>query len=254
MNDKFIFGMRDLRLLVLLLAITFVQCKEEEEEEFNPDQQDVNTESYFEEVIKWNAPQERWEFFSWKGTNGANGCKIRINVHDAPMGSTVVNAFRPDLLKKGILNSIEIWGEAFEKIAIISEFQVRFASKNDALFTTFPRIDIFYEVEVDDGNSRGKLGAVADQTNRKFTHVHMHIAQLVNAPNGESRIMEENEYLSVIAHEMGHALGIYRFGGGNEHSSNKNDVMYSPSIYSKLSHGDIAVLDEVYSREAYYKP
>lgn len=239
-------------LLSLLLSSTiFLQCKKEE---VVVDLQDINTDAYFEKAIRWNEQYQQWEFFNWKGTNGPNGCRIRVNVHTERNGPINITTNRTGLFELQVLSTSNVWKQVLEEHGIAGEFDFRFDSKEEPFFTGYPRLDIYYEEEVNNGNNRGLVGVIVDPATRKFKHVHMHIAEATRAPNGETRVMTEESYRSTLLHEFGHALGIYRFGFGSGHSDNENDVMYSPSKYGRLSNGDIETMVEVYSRTPFYRP
>lgn len=237
-----------LLLLLALFTLANLRCTKEE---ISSEERNLNTTSYFEEAIRWNGQYEQWEFFNWIGTNGPNGVSIPINVHDYPPPYPVTS-YSPGLYENAITRAVQTWEGAFERIGISANIQVRYERQGDPLFTSFPRLDIYYEYEADAGKARGQLGAIVDGQQRKLKQVHMHIAQTI-IRNGERKVMTEEDYLATVAHEMGHALGIYRFGGGNGHSPDKNDVMYSPSRYHTLSNGDVETLWEVYSRAPFYR-
>jgi predicted Zn-dependent protease len=58
----------------------------------------------------------------------------------------------------------------------------------------------------------------------------------------------------IIAHELGHALGIFGFNGATGHSRSQEDVMFSYAPCDLLSLGDVPTIRRVYTDDAYYRP
>jgi len=95
---------------------------------------------------------------------------------------------------------------------------------------------VYFVDQVNNGNARGSTKIRLDSAHN-FDLVTIHIA-VTYRQNDMTIPMKSQDYLTTLAHEFGHALGIYDLSGSGGHSSNKNDVMFPDSKYWTLTKGD----------------
>ena len=239
--------------IMVMAGIFFWGCKQNPTgtDTPSPIQRDINTPAYHERVLKWNASENRREYFSWLGTRGAEGCEIFMNIHDGP--GSVPGNFNATAAQEALRNARDIWTQAIADAGISCEIVTSSQREGQTLFTGLPRIDLRFVRQIQNGSTRGAAGVTLNRNARQFSRVEINIATEY-VMNGQTEIMTHNDYMSTSAHEFGHALGIFCLGACEVHSPHKNDVMYSPSRYWTLSHGDKATLEFIYGGEAYYKP
>jgi hypothetical protein len=216
----------------------------------NATERDINTPAYHEQALKWNTSETRWEFFSWRGTRGADGCEIHINVYNGA-GSVPAN-FNTNAAREALINARDIWTQAIREAGITCESVIKFESEGQTLFTSLPRIDVYFVRQINSGSARSATTVTFHRSTRQFSRVEISIATEY-VGNGKTKSMARDDYMSTSAHGFGHAVGIFCFGEC-QGSPNKNDVMYNPSRYWTLSNGDKATIGFIYQGDAYYKP
>ncbi len=214
-------------------------------------ERELNTPAYLEDALAWDSTENRWIFFSWRGTLGTDGCKLYINVHDAP--GEVPENFNSTDVKAALRYGSEQWRNAIREGGIDCQMMLRFASEGEELFTENPRIDVIFDEVMAAGTARGNVLVTVDTAARKFLHVRMRIAT-THLKNGVMTTMCREDYFITFTHEFGHACGIYCFDNCEGHSPNPNDVMYTPSRYATLSDGDKQTILRIMSSDAFYKP
>lgn len=233
-----------------LIVLFFAGCGDSEVTPPKPGR-DLNTPNYVNEAIEWNSSLGRYVYFSWKGTRGSAGCEIHINVHDGVHSAPP--SFNGTYARPALINARREWVRAIRDAGIECETVTRFESEGQSFSSRLPRIDVHFLETSSGGSARGGVRVTADDNTRTFSRVYMEIAASYGR-EGDLRIMNQDDYMTTLAHEFGHAFGIYKFHGGQGHSSNSNDVMYSPSSYWTLSNGDRSTIATLYSGEAYYRP
>ena len=156
-------------------------------------------------------------------------------------------------MTEAVINARDIWTQAIRDAGVACEAVTRFEGEGQTLFTSLPRIDVYFVRQVNSGSNRGATTITLHPFGRTFSRVDISIATEY-VSNGQTKNMSRDDYMCTSAHEFGHAVGILCFGGCPGHSPNPNDVMYSPSRYWTLSNGDKTTIGFIYQGEAYYKP
>jgi|GEM_PF-2916214 len=211
-----------------------------------------NTEAYQSEAIYFDPDRERWIYFSWKGSD-VDGCGIRINVYDGP--GSVPSGFNRKVMKRAIVLGREQWRQVVKTTGIDCKTYTLFESDGTVMHDKFPRIDIRFVDTLDGGRASRTGPLIYDEATRRFSQITMTVARRMTT-SGKTVALAENQIYNLLAHEFGHAFGIFHLGPGDTVacSSNPNDVMYSPPHYGILTQGDKATLRALYKSSAYYKP
>ncbi len=204
------------------------------------------TDVYFSEAIHFSASQQKWVIHNWKGTGSDGGCDIHINVHDGQITLS-------PLVRQAIQNGATAWKNAIVATGVRCDTYLHFESFDDSGVDITPHIDLEFVGLLQGGDLAGSTVVTTIAASRQFTHVRIQLASDLVVGN-DTLAIPEAQYLTVIAHEYGHAFGILGFDGGTGHSSDPEDVMYSSAECSALSKGDIATMREVYTRVPYYTP
>ncbi len=211
----------------------------------------VDTPAYLEQALARDEQENRFIFFSWRGTLGTEGCRLPVYVYDAP--ANVPSTFDAEAVRAGITHGSNQWKQAVRDLGIPCETVIAYESAGALPFSEEPRIEIRFNEALAAGVARGNVLVEVEEEPRKFRRVRMRIATIAAKENGLSPLNRE-DYLKIFTHEFGHAFGIYCFGSCQGHSTNSNDVMFSSNRYSTLSLGDKATLTAIITGEAYYIP
>ncbi len=214
-------------------------------------ERNLNTPAYFENALAWDTTENRRIFFSCRGTLGTEGCKLYMNVHDAP--PNIPGNFNRADVKDALRHGSEQWQNAIQEGGIECRTMIRFESAGEDLFTENPRIDVIFDEVMAAGTARGNVLVTVDPDTRKFLHVRMRIAT-THLKDGSLKTMAREDYFSTFTHEFGHAYGIYCFDNCEGHSPNPNDVMFTPNRYTTLSEGDKQTILRIMTSDAFYTP
>lgn len=224
------------------------------EDPMGPGTRELNTASYFDDAIVRDADGSP-RLMSWRGTSqdGA-GVLVRMNVYDG--ASTGFSETQRWMVQDAIQNAREVWVAALRR-ALVDELGVTdVANVNIAItweslghqpFEEVPYIDLRFVDMIDGGKKGGLATLFFDSERRVWDRLEIKIAKRT-----ATRAMEERDYRTVAAHEIGHALGIFGIGDGEGHSPNENDIMYPTSRWETLSEGDYLTLRDIYSRQPSY--
>lgn len=241
-------------IILVVLGLWLTTCQQmvvQSPGEAPQPERELDTPAYFEDALAWDSTEHRWIFFSWRGTLGADGCKLYINVHDDPQ--TIPGNFNSRDVKDALRHGSEQWRNAIREGGIQCQTLIRFESEGEELFTENPRIDVIFDEVMAAGTARGNVLVTIDSAARKFLHVRMRIAT-THLKNGVMTTMSREDYFITFTHEFGHAYGIYCFDNCEGHSPNPNDVMFTPNRYATLSDGDKQTILRIMTGSAFYTP
>lgn len=250
-------GRRWTALLCVSVAVLLQGCPLVEEiEEIQgtrpgPCETGRETDEYFDVAIRYDSSEERWVFHNWRGSGPDGGCDVWVNVRDGaiPTGGEVDAEF----LRQALSNSAEEWRSVITAMGIPCTFRFLHQSRGDSMTSRTPRMEFEFPYTLPFDGVGGRTEVGVDESSRTFSLIRVWIASAY-VLNHDTVAMTPRYTERIIAHELGHALGIFGFDGATGHSTNQEDVMFSYAPCGLLSLGDAATLRRVYTEDAYYNP
>jgi hypothetical protein len=209
------------------------------------------TDEYFDAAIHYDSGKERWIFHNWRGSGPNGACEIWVNVRDGAIstGGEVNVGF----VRQTVSKSVEEWRGVIEAMGIPCAVHLLHESRGDSLTTRTPRMEILFPYTIPSDGVAGRTEVGVDESSRTFSLVRVWVASAY-VLNHDTVKMTARYTERIIAHELGHALGIFGFNGATGHSADQEDVMFSYAPCDLLSLGDAATLRRVYTEDAYYRP
>lgn len=209
------------------------------------------SDEYFDAAIRYDSSKDKWIFHNWRGSGPNGGCDIWVNVRDGaiPSGGEIDAEF----LRQTISKSAGEWRSVIENMGIPCTFRFLHESLGDSMTARTPRMEIEFPHTIPFDGVGGRTEVSVDESSQTFSLVRVWIASAY-VLNHDTVMMTPRYTERIIAHELGHALGIFGFDGASGHSTNQEDVMFSYAPCDLLSLGDATTLRRVYTEDAYYRP
>lgn len=240
------------RFLAATLALTLVTsaCSTEEGGSGPPPPPPVvrNQQSYIQTAIDPN------NFFRWTRRPSESQILVPISVFDQSHPSvnySGVNLSGPEfrVALKGQLERVRnSWRVAIRERVGGSGMntQTRFETVGDVWPVSRPQITVRWVVEIDGGDVAGRTTPVYSSQGLERMEVQVALRSS-SGPHGLDNLE------AILAHELGHALGMLREtagcgSGACAHSPWETDIMYYRGMgYHTLSRGDEVTMGDVYS-------
>lgn len=210
------------------------------------------SDEYFDAAIRYDSSKDKWIFHNWRGSGPNGGCDVWVNVRDGviPTSGCEIDA---EFLRQTISKSAGEWRSVIENMGIPCTFRFLHESLGDSMTARTPRMEIEFPHTIPFDGVGGRTEVSVDESSQTFSLVRVWIASAY-VLNHDTVMMTPRYTERIIAHELGHALGIFGFDGASGHSTNQEDVMFSYAPCDLLSLGDAATLRRVYTEDAYYRP